>query len=406
MAHTIVNPKKKKEEHHLIGHFKGNINGPTIVFFGGIHGNEPSGVAALQKVFARLKKQPIPIHGNIFGISGNIRAQLQGTRFLDQDLNRLWTKTNIECIKRTPEKERTIEETALLEILEMIRGILDAGNPSSSFYFIDLHSTSSRTLPFITINDALINRKFSKQFSVPIILGIEEYLEGPLLSYINEMGYVSLGFEAGQHFSEETVHNGIAFIWLALVFSGVINSREVQNIKEYYRQLQKEVGGNTSFYEVVHRQIISAEDDFRMIPGFKSFDRITKGTLLATTKNENSIRAKKRTILFMPLYQNQGEEGFFLIRKIPVFALWLSSLLRKVRLHRTLTILPGISWTGHDAQGLLVNRRVAKFLTKPFFHLLGYRNRTLDQTHIIMTNREHKAKNELYRKAAWFKKRG
>lgn len=62
------------------------------------------------------------------------------------------------------------------------------------FYFIDFHTTLSKTLPFITINDVVIDRKFSKFFLVPIALGIEEYLNGPLLSYINELGYVSLGF--------------------------------------------------------------------------------------------------------------------------------------------------------------------------------------------------------------------
>ena len=31
----------------IIGHIKGRQPGPTLVFFGGIHGNEPSGIFAL-----------------------------------------------------------------------------------------------------------------------------------------------------------------------------------------------------------------------------------------------------------------------------------------------------------------------------------------------------------------------
>ena len=41
--------------------------------------------------------------------------------------------------------------------------------------------------------------------SEPIVLGIEEYLQGPLLSYINTLGYVSLGFESGQHDNKQAI---------------------------------------------------------------------------------------------------------------------------------------------------------------------------------------------------------
>ena len=87
-------------------------------------------------------------------------------------------------------------------------------------------------MPFITINDALINRKFSEQFPVPIVLGIEEYLNGPLLSYINQMGYVSLGFESGQHDDFSAITNSIAFVYLALVYSGVLKEEAVINFSK------------------------------------------------------------------------------------------------------------------------------------------------------------------------------
>jgi hypothetical protein len=46
------------------------------------------------------------------------------------------------------------------------------------------------SLPFITINDALINLKFSNCSPISIVLEIEEYLEGPILNYLNSLGYV------------------------------------------------------------------------------------------------------------------------------------------------------------------------------------------------------------------------
>ena len=204
-----------------------------MVFFGGIHGNEPSGVDALQEVFKEFETHPISVKGSMYGIQGNMPALLQKQRFLARDLNRLWTKPEIERIKALAKDQRTPEDKELLELLELLNAILE--NETGPFYFIDFHTTSSRTLPFITINDAMINRKFSKLFPVPIILGIEEYLEGPLLSYINTKGYLSLGFESGQHFTEEARINSVAFIWLSLQYSGFLKEAHVANEVDHLR---------------------------------------------------------------------------------------------------------------------------------------------------------------------------
>ena len=45
---------EKLKTERIIGHISGKETGPTLVFFGGIHGNEPSGVEALDHVFAQL----------------------------------------------------------------------------------------------------------------------------------------------------------------------------------------------------------------------------------------------------------------------------------------------------------------------------------------------------------------
>ncbi len=399
MTKTIEDPRGTKLTDRYIGRVVGKEKGPTLIFFGGLHGNEPAGVTALDHIFKKLKEGVFKIRGAVYGIRGNVPALLKGKRFLQQDLNRLWTKEGISEIETKKDSDRGAEEEQLIEIKELILELLSSH--ASPFYFIDLHTTSSKTLPFITINDALINRKFSKQFPVPIILGIEEYLEGPLLSRMNEMGYVSLGFESGQHNEPLAVKNNISFLWLAMVFAGVLTKTEVEDFQKHHRQLCASSEGGTRFYEVIHRQALLNKDSFDMISGFKSFQKVAKGTLLAI-QNSKEIKADKNAILFMPLYQEQGAEGFFLIKQTPRWALNMSTALRKIRLDSALTILPGISWSDDKKENLLVNLSIARFFTKSFFHLLGYRNRTVDKTHLIMQNRERKSKNEMYRKEHWY----
>ncbi|MBC8766858.1 succinylglutamate desuccinylase/aspartoacylase family protein [Arenibacter sp. BSSL-BM3] len=397
----MTNLANQTGDNRIIGHLNGSNNGPTVVFFGGIHGNEPSGEKAIQDVLLRIEEEKIPVNGNIYGIRGNIEALLAGKRFLDHDLNRSWTVENIEKIKNTSEKELLNEDKELFSLYQVLWDILET--EPGPFYFIDFHTTSSKTLPFITINDALINRKFSKLFPVPIILGIEEYLEGPLLSYINDQGYLSVGFESGQHTAKEAVENSIAFMWLALVYSDALKRADVKGYEGYYLQLQNSAMKNASFFEIIYRHPIDSKDQFSMLSGFKSFDVVNKGKLLAE-HNKRAVLALQKSSIFMPLYQSQGEDGFFLIRRIPKLALWLSRVLRKIRMPALLPILPGVSWADKKKGTLLVNKRTARFLAKPLFHLLGYRNRQINKNEILMSSREATAKNKMYSGTWWYQK--
>lgn len=384
----------------FIGQLEGKTNGPTVVFFGGIHGNEPAGVKALEQVFTCLYEAPLEIKGAIFGIRGNMPALLQKKRYIENDLNRLWSEAQIEQIEKKPRSILGPEEWELLDLKQTLVALLQ--NQAPPFYFIDFHTTSSKTLPFITINDALINRKFSQQFPVPIILGIEEYLEGPLLSRMNQLGYVSLGFESGRHDEKVAIANNVAFFWLTLVFAGILQKVNVPDFERAYRQLSESALNNSDFYEVVYRHVLHPHDAFTMLPGFKNFQNVSKGRLLAW-QNEKKVQAQKKSILFMPLYQEQGGEGFFLIDKISKWALAWSIVLRKIKFDRLLVYLPGISWHSTEKKALLVNLSVARLFAKSFFHLLGYRSQDKDDTHVLMYNRELTAKNAMYRDELWYR---
>ncbi len=387
----------------LIGYCRAGRPGPTLICFGGVHGNEPAGVRALERVFATLGSEATALSGGCFAaIRGNLPALGEGVRYIVEDLNRLWTIDGIKDILAKKEDSKSLEEQELTEILGLIAKLIRGESPP--FYFIDLHTTSSPTLPFITINDAVINRKFSSQFPVPVILGIEEYLEGPLLSYINELGYVSLGFESGQHQEEKAVENAADFVWLALRFAGLLDESADPESQQRQIRLREASLGDQRFYEVFHRHALADASQFRMVPGLRSFQRAPKGALLAHDRGD-PVYMKRNGLLFMPLYQKQGEEGFFLIRRIPSWALRLSAWLRKFHLQDTLVWLPGVAWAKPGGDRLLINLRVARFFRKPFFHLLGYRSKRKDRTHLVLRNRERAARNDDYRETPWFRRR-
>jgi succinylglutamate desuccinylase len=376
----------------ILFNIKGENNGPTVVFFGGIHGNEPAGIFALQSVLNDIENSTV--NGNIYAISGNLKALKEGKRYISKDLNRVWTEEGIKSLLET--SSIVSEHKEQLELYNLLNEVIESNK--GPFYFIDLHTTSSKTIPFITINDAVINRKFSKQFPVPIVLGIEEYLSGPLLSYINTLGYVSLGFESGQHDSKEAITNCISFINLVLKQTNSIRNNEVIEHYNYLKESAKEV---TEFFEVTYLHRIKNSDNFDILPSFKSFEKINRGELIAK-HNNIEIEAKHSGRIFMPLYQKRGNEGFFIVRKIYPFFLKLSIFLRNIKADRLFILLPGVSWYNKNNGTLKVNLNTAKLYAKSIFHLLGYRSRQVDETHMFVTNRERVSKTESYLDEKWF----
>lgn len=380
----------------IIKAIKGNTNGPVVVFFGGIHGNETAGVFALNSVLNTLDENLI--NGTIYAISGNLKALQRNQRFIDKDLNRIWFRDNLKALQNG--KKLNPEEEEQKEIYTILKTILKTHD--GPFYFIDLHTTSSKTLPFITINDSIVNRRFSQLFPVPIVLGIEEYLNGPLLSYINTLGYVSLGFESGQHDDEHAITCAIAFINLTLGFTGLVDRIKIKNFEVYYNLLKMESLSNTSVFEIVFLHTINKGERFQMMPNFNSFQNIQKGTLLAKSNDTNLI-AERDSVIFMPLYQQIGTDGYFIIRKIKPLFLKLSNFLRRIKGDSLLILLPGITWYTKEKYALKVNLKTARFLAKPLFHLLGYRNRKIDKTHLIIYNRERVSKLKSYVNTHWYK---
>jgi len=384
------------EVDRMIAHIEGAEEGPTIIFFGGIHGNESSGVFALDQVMKELRENHVIVKGQIFALAGNLTALQKGKRYCTEDLNRIWSSDHMATLNNEKPISASVEKNEQRQIYQTLQQIVKENQ--GPFYFLDLHTTSSESVPFVVVNDSLLNRRFAEQFPVPMILGIEEYLDGPILSHINELGYVSFGFEAGQHDDLASYQNHMAFIYLCLAFSECVDKKQIQYY-HYYEQLAKTSITIHNIYEISYRFALSESDHFEMNPGFVNFQRVKKGQKMAI-RNGNQVIASRSGRIFMPLYQNQGTEGFFEIRSIHPFFLRLSAALRKTKFAHILPFLPGIRWQSAKHDAMVVNLKIARILAKPFLHLLGYRSKQIDKNYLVIKNREAASRVEEY-EAEW-----
>ncbi|NOQ92034.1 MAG: aspartoacylase [Flavobacteriaceae bacterium] len=380
-----ITPNYYKQSDRILAKIEGSKNAPTVVVIAGIHGNESAGVEAAKRVLHKIKEENIMFNGNLYMLLGNINGLNKGVRFEDVDLNRIWKKENIDTINNNyPPNNNEVKEQ--IEIYKIIKDILK--NEIGPFYFLDLHTTSAASVPFITISDSLNNRKFSSNFPVPVVLGIEEYLDGPLLTFINEYGHVALGFEGGEHYDEKSIINCEAFIWKALVHSKCLSKKNISNYKKYKNNLSK-LCCKYEFFEINYRYVLKNDEDFKMNLGFENFEKIKKNQQLALS-NGAIIKANENGRIFMPLYQELGEDGFFILQKISKFWLKASLIARRLKINHFLRLIPGVEKAPENNYTLIVDPKIAKYLAKDIFHLFGYRKQIFidEKYHFIKRDRK------------------
>ena len=383
MTEKIQKRPDIKTGKHVIGRFDSETPGPTVVVFGSLHGNEAAGALALERVAAKLVEQSLT-RGRVYLLAGNTRALLESVRFIDSDLNRHWTLSNIAKNSAGSGMIGTLsEDQEQREILEILTEILATAR--DEVYALDLHSTSAEGSPFATVGDTLRNRSFAQKFPITILLGIEEQLEGTLLEYLNNLGAVTLGFEGGQHFAGSTVDTHEALVWCALYNSGILRGEEGDGVEKWNGVLREKTG-RSRIVEIRYRHAITPSDDFAMHPGFNNFDTIRCGQILAGDKRGDVV-APETGVILMPLYQKLGEDGFFVGREVAPFWLRLSGILRHLKIYDLMPLLPGVR-RSEDPDTLEINTRVARLFPLQIFHLLGYRRLRWSNDRLVVTRRK------------------
>jgi hypothetical protein len=172
-----------------------------------------------------------------------------------------------------------------------------------------------------------------------------------------------------------------------MVAAGVLTESQVPDYRHQQETLASQTDGQRGIVEVIYRHHVEPDSEFRMEPGFRNFSSINRGQHLATDR-QGQIHSNYDAKIFMPLYQSNCEDGFFVVRNVPRSALTLSTFLRRFRFDRLLVALPGISRSKSQPDALVVNKRVARFLAVELFHLLGYRRKRKDGDYLTFVRRE------------------
>ena len=305
----------------IIGRFSGNNRGPLLIVIGGIHGNEPAGVRALEIMFDMLAVEPetnpdFQFFGRILGLRGNTRALRQKKRYIRKDLNRQWTVENINRIRQAREEELDEEDLELKDLIETVEAEIEDYQPEK-VVLLDFHTTTASGGIFSIATDDPESIRIAVELHAPVVKGLLKKVHGTSLHYFCNKNFapetVGVCFESGQHDEELSVNRAIAALTNCMRSIGCVKAEHVENrhdsiLIEYSKGLPK-------VSELIEIHSIKSGDEFQMAPGFKNFQAIHKGELLAFDQT-GEIHASADGLILMPLYQSQGNDGFFLIRPV------------------------------------------------------------------------------------------
>ena len=178
---------------------------------------------------------------------------------------------------------------------------------------LDLHTTTATGGIFTLPTKDLRSLAIAETMHAPVITGVIERLRGTCIQYFVKKypeKVIGLVFEAGQHEDPLSVNRTIAAITNCMRSIGMVDPRYIENrhdelLIEYSKNLPE-------IARLLYIHNVSPQDEFVMEPGYQNFQSVEKGEMLAKDKR-GPIFAQKQGLILMPLYQNQGEDGYFLI---------------------------------------------------------------------------------------------
>ncbi|MDH3198789.1 MAG: succinylglutamate desuccinylase/aspartoacylase family protein [Candidatus Krumholzibacteria bacterium] len=317
--------------------FRSERAGPCLVLLAGLHGDEGAGVKALERVAHTLSAAKPRARGRLVGVLGNLRALERGVRYLERDLNRGWCDENVAALRAREASNDGPEDAEQRELLAVLDAIeAEAERP---VVFLDLHSTSADGPPFSCMPDTLANLRIALELPVPAVLGLEETIQGPLLGYLSDLGHGGLFVEGGRHGAPQTTGVLESCVWVLAAALGVFTSADVPDYGAHWDRLAAFGQGLPRVLEIRHVHPTRAGDGFVMRPGFRHYDRVLRGQLVARD-HRGEIRTPRGGRVMMPAYKPGTDQGFFIAADIPPLFVWILFLIRALRLGALAGALP------------------------------------------------------------------
>ncbi len=252
--------------------------GPTVAIFAGVHGNERAGVYALHELLPTLKI----MRGRLLIVFANPPAIAANVRMLGKNLNRCFYKNNTGT---SPEDIRARE---LMKLLDECDALLDL----HMFYDDDGE-------PFVICEENAL--QLARIFDVPIISTNWTAVEpGGTDSYMFEAGKLGICLECGP-LSKSREYTDFA-------------KKAVYQFLKFFDMTSQPVNYSSAPKRIIRAQkaVPKKSDAFTLCAGFKNFQRLLPGQIIATEHAEQFTAKTGECIIFPHYNARIGEEAYII----------------------------------------------------------------------------------------------
>jgi len=276
---------------------QGPTSGPHLVVLGAVHGNEPQGSAAIQKVSDELSSGILTLTSGTLTLVpvANRPAYDAGKRYLEEDLNRIFRKT----AEPTSSEARLANElTGLIDRADVLLDIHTTSAPGPSCVFIDFPTPANRALASVVGAEyALLNwPELYEQDS-----RFDSY---DTTRYAFESGKDGIIVETGQHGEPEAAIRAYQVILRILRHLGMAAEYPREELPAFVPITM------TALYQ-------------KNLPGdmftrdWRHLETVPAGSVVARLEDGTEIRVGRDMVMLLPKYHARpGEEWFYLGERV------------------------------------------------------------------------------------------
>ena len=269
----------------------GKLHTTRLVIGGLVHGDEVGSLPAMLRVIDGLKSGLLRFGGKVVLFLGNPEAARQGRRFIDHDLNRLFTDAE-EPRDTGHEQSRAKELMPLLQGCDLMIDLHQTSlPPRTPFWIQDFSIPAWRWTRALGISNRFVTSWPDSGSECTSPLGTTD-------EYVTQRGGLGLTLELGQqgfHADAET------WAYSAMCRAMHLLDAEHRGASTFKDALPQ---ARTKIYCVSHRQAYT-DPSIALRPGLVNFQAVHAGELLTKTSSA-PVYAPKDGLLLFPAYPKQG----------------------------------------------------------------------------------------------------
>lgn len=264
--------------------------GPHALFSSIIHGNETGSLPAVLETLSALDKGQIDFIGKMTFFLGNVPASRKNIRFIEADLNRVFTETGAD----TAERRRALELMPLLETADVYIDFHQTTMPCVEPFFIFGYEHRSYLWARSTGAARVLVTRSAKEKFTAHALCIDEYARKfNIPSMTIELGQAGLTEQAektSRVIIQKVIEN------LKLIHSGKATLESLAAEQEEFR-----------FLTVTHK--VMFEDPSQTLKeGHINLGKVKKGDLMGHSSREQYFCPADGELLF-PKYPKRDDKG-------------------------------------------------------------------------------------------------